>query len=458
MAVTTGERVRPAAVAGAFYPGDPAQLDGELAELLDGGAPSGAQLGFPKAIIVPHAGYIYSGPFAAPAYDALAAGRGVIERVILLGPSHYVPGRGLAVPTVEAFETPLGRIPLDANALRSIADLKQVVPSDVAHSREHSLEVQLPFLQRVLGSFSLVPIALGAATPEEVEQVLERLWGGPETAVVISTDLSHYMDYEAAQRVDGSTLQRIGAFATNIDHVEACGATPLNGFLGLAKRKGLEIRQMAAGNSGDTAGGRARVVGYASFALFEAQVPLERAGVTLLAIARAAIGKGLGYGSGPGKTKTPWLNQRGASFVTLTKGGQLRGCIGSLQATRALGDDVAANALAAAFQDPRFPKLTREEWPQCAVEVSLLSTPKTVTFADEADLLEQLQPGEDGLILTCDGRRATFLPQVWEHFPDRRRFLAELLAKAGLPADTRLARCQVQRYRVTKFHGSALVA
>jgi len=454
----TGESVRPAAVAGAFYPGDPGELQSELGELLDGVVPAGPPLGFPKAIVVPHAGYIYSGPFAAPAYDALSAGRGVVERVVLLGPSHYVPGRGMAVPTVGAFETPLGRIPLDGEGLRAIADLKQVVPSDVAHSREHSLEVQLPFLQRVLGSFSLVPIALGGATPGEVEEVLERLWGGPETVIVISTDLSHYMDYEAARRVDGETLRKIGAFATDIDHVQACGATPLNGALRVARARGLKLRQMAAGNSGDTAGGRQRVVGYASFAFYEAEVALDRAGVTLLAIAQAAIGKGLGYGNGPGKTKTPWLNQRGATFVTLTKGGQLRGCIGSLQATRALGDDVAANALAAAFQDPRFPKLTREEWPQCAVEVSLLSPPKPLTFADEADLLSQIEAGADGIILACEGRRATFLPQVWEAFPDKRRFLAELLAKAGLPPDTRLARCQVLRYRVTKFRGSALVA
>ena len=200
------------------------------------------------------------------------------------------------------------------------------------------------------------------------------------------------------------------------------------------------------------------MVGYASFALYEGDVSMEKAGITLLAIARAAIGKGLGFGTGPRKSKTPWLNQLGASFVTLTRDGQLRGCIGSLEAVRPLGEDVAANALAAAFRDPRFPQLTRQEWPRCSVEVSLLSLPKPLQFADEEDLFARIAPGADGIALECDGKRATFLPQVWETLPDKRQFIAELLRKAGLPPETRLARCRVSRYRVSKFHGSALVA
>jgi len=450
MALSEPSAVRPSAVAGAFYPGTARQLEAELAELFSGVESLEPKLALPKALIVPHAGYMYSGQVAARAFDELAPARSLIRRVVLLGPSHYVAGRGLALPQADAFETPLGRIALDGEGVRALAGLPQVVRSAAAHAQEHSLEVQLPFLQRVLGSFTLVPLAVGAATNEEVAQVLERVWGGPETLIVISTDMSHYHEYSEAKRIDGATLARIAAFATDLNHDEACGATPLNGFLGLAKREGLRIQLLSACNSGDTAGGKGRVVGYSSFALFEGSAPAE-AGRMLVEIARTAIENALNQKENPPLPGADWLKLRGAAFVTLTKSGQLRGCIGSLEIGRALGEDVAANARAAAFEDPRFPKLTRAEWPEVAVEVSVLSAPKPMRFADEADLLSQLKPGEDGVILEHEGKRATYLPQVWEGIPDKRIFLSELIKKAGLPADTRLARCRISRYWARKF-------
>lgn len=453
MALSAKSVVRPAAVAGMFYPGSSSQLAAEVDELLDGVENLVPKLGYPKALVVPHAGYLYSGPVAARAYDELAAARGLVKRVVLLGPSHYVAGRGLALPEADVLETPLGAIPVDKAAVQSLADLPQVVRSAAAHAQEHSLEVQLPFLQKMLGEFSLLPLAVGAATGAEVAQVLERLWGGPETLIVVSTDLSHYHPYEEARRIDGATLERIQACATDIGHDQACGATALNGFLGLCRAKGLEVRLLAACNSGDTAGGKERVVGYSAFAVWEGgEVPLVQAGRVLLTIAKGSIANGLGLSSVPVKRNhLPWLLLPGATFVTLIIDGKLRGCIGSLSATRPLGQDVAANARAAAFEDPRFPKLARAEFPRCAIEVSLLSAPKPIHFADEEDLLAQIRAGEDGLILECDGARATFLPQVWQGLPDKRRFLQELLKKAGLPEDTRLARCKLSRYRVTKF-------
>ena len=323
--------------------------------------------------------------------------------------------------------------------------------SDRAHLQEHALEVQLPFLQRQLGNFALAPFAVGDASVDEVAEVIERLWGGPETLVVISTDLSHYHPYAEARAIDGATLGRIGSFATDVHHEEACGAMPLNGFLALAKARNMSIRLLAACNSGDTAGGKGQVVGYASFALHEpgSDVSLGEAGRTLLRIARGAIeSKLFGSASMP---DAPWLKQNGATFITLTRDGALRGCIGSLEAARPLGDDAAQNANAAAFRDPRFAPLTAAEWPAIRVEVSLLSSPKPMRFADEADLLAQIRQGEDGIILECDGRRATFLPQVWESIADKRQFLAELARKAGLPGEVRLGRCRVWRYKVTKW-------
>ncbi len=446
-------QVRPAAVAGMFYPRDARELQKEVAELIDGVENLAPRFSHPKALIVPHAGYIYSGPVAARAYDELAAARGVVQRVVLLGPVHRVPVRGLALPGVEAFDTPLGRIPVDAEAVRMLAPYRQVVTSAPAHAMEHSLEVQLPFLQKMLGEFSLLPLAVGDAKAQEVIEVIERLWGGAETLFVLSTDLSHYHSYEQARAIDRATLSRIASFDTDINHEEACGATPLNGLLAAARARGLSIRLVGACNSGDTAGGKDRVVGYAAFALYEGErVSLEDAGLALLAIARAAIGHRLGVHAEPPRTEfAPWLGRPGASFVTLMLEGKLRGCIGSLTATRRLGEDVAENAIAAALRDPRFTPLTLAEWQRCAVEVAVLSGAKPLRFADEAEMLSQLRPGEDGVILEHDGRRATFLPQVWEGLPDKRKFLEELMRKAGIPEDTRLARCKLWRYRVAKW-------
>jgi AmmeMemoRadiSam system protein B/AmmeMemoRadiSam system protein A len=440
-----------------FYPRDARELEREVADLIDGVESLAPRFGHPKALIVPHAGYIYSGPVAARAYDELAAARGVVKRVVLLGPVHRVPVRGLALPGVEAFDTPLGRIPVDAASVRMLAPYHQVVVSPAAHAMEHSLEVQLPFLQKMLGEFSLLPLAVGDARPQEVVEVIERLWGGAETLFVLSTDLSHYHDYERARAIDRATLARIASFDTDINHEEACGATPLNGFLAAARARGLSIRLLGACNSGDTAGGRDRVVGYSAFALYEgARVSLEDAGSALLGIARGAIRHRLGLlDEAPLADAAPWLNRPGASFVTLMLEDRLRGCIGSLAATRRLGEDVAQNALAAALRDPRFAPLAADEWQRCQLEVSVLSSAKPMRFGDEAEMLAQLRAGEDGVILEHEGRRATFLPQVWESLPDKRQFIGELMRKAGIPAETRLARCKLWRYRVIKWKRSA---
>lgn len=265
--------IRRPAVAGrypeaAFYPAD----EGELRDLVDallerargslGAAPAHAS---PKALIAPHAGYQYSGPVAASAYARIAPEG--IRRVVLLGPAHRVPVRGLAAPAADAFATPLGPVALDASALAGVARLPQVRRSDPAHAFEHSLEVQLPFLQRVLGSFLLVPLVVGDAEPEEVDEVLEALWGGRETLVVVSSDLSHYLDYETARRLDAQTTRAIEALAPeSLDPDRACGCIPVQGLLLAARRHGLHARAVDVRSSGDTAGPKDRVVGYGAYA------------------------------------------------------------------------------------------------------------------------------------------------------------------------------------------------
>ena len=271
--------VRPAAVAGMFYPAAPPALAAEVRAHLAGAqsrlSPAGV---VPRALIVPHAGYVYSGPIAGSAYARLAAGRDTIRRVVLFGPTHRVPVRGLALPLVRAFATPLGIVNVDREAAAAALTLPQVCASDAAHALEHSLEVQLPFLQAVLGDFGIVPFAVGDATPAEVAEVIELLWGGPETVIVVSSDLSHYHSYADARQMDRATGEAILALSAMLDHEQACGATPINGLLLAARRHGLQPELLDLRNSGDTAGDKSRVVGYASFAFAEHAEHAEHAG------------------------------------------------------------------------------------------------------------------------------------------------------------------------------------
>ena len=260
---------RPAAVAGMFYPGQAPTLRATVDHLLAAVQPIPADP--PKALLLPHAGYVYSGATAAAGYALLKPWTGTIRRVVLLGPTHRVAVNGIAVPTARSFATPLGEIRLDSAGIAAIAPLSQIVFSDAVHAEEHSLEVHLPFLQRVLEDFTLVPLAVGQAGPAAVAEVLEQLWGGPETLIIVSSDLSHFLPYATAQQVDANTCQHILQFDSHIRPEQACGAYPLNGLLLAAARRGLTPHLLAHCNSGDTAGDKARVVGYAAFSFTEAR-------------------------------------------------------------------------------------------------------------------------------------------------------------------------------------------
>ncbi len=257
------QSTRPPAVAGTFYPRAAEILSRDVRAMLAGAkrAPFA-----PKALIVPHAGYIYSGAVAASGYAALGAIASRIRRVVLLGPTHRVAVEGLALPGVEAFSTPLGEVALDTEAMQRLTQLPQVIVSPIAHAQEHSLEVQVPFLQTVLQDFKLVPLAVGRATAEQVAEVLEMVWGGEETLIVISSDLSHYLTYDAAKSTDSETSQSILKLHGGIPHSHACGATPINGLLRAARRHHLTPHLLDLRNSGDTAGSKDAVVGYAAYA------------------------------------------------------------------------------------------------------------------------------------------------------------------------------------------------
>ena len=388
--------------------------------------------------------------------------------MVVLGPSHFVGFRGLAAGSAESWQTPLGTVPIDQPAVQRLIEAKLVGVLDAAHVREHSLEVQVPFLQRVLDEFSLVPIVAGDASPEAVAALLDTVWGGPETLIVISTDLSHYLDYRTCQETDRRTadaIERLDPTALGPD--SACGRLPVRGLLVAATRRGMSIARLDLRNSGDTAGPRDRVVGYGSWGLFEpagrqpaedlagVEAALDSVGRTLIELACASIASGLTAGSPKPVTVTPdlpaILAAPGAVFVTLQRGGQLRGCVGSLVAQRPLITDVADNAFKAAFKDPRFPPLRHDDLTDLDLSLAVLSPPVPMCCGDDTDLLGQLRPGLDGLIIEDGPRRALFLPAMWRQLPDRRQFLSQLKHKAGLHADHWSPAFKAARFRAVEI-------
>jgi AmmeMemoRadiSam system protein B/AmmeMemoRadiSam system protein A len=452
----SSKRVRPAAVAGMFYPQDPAELRSEVASYLAAGGAADADT--PKAVVVPHAGYRYSAGVAAKAYARLAAARGRVKRVVLLGPTHRVAVAGFALSNAEAFDTPLGPVAVDVAAVERLKARPDAAAMDLAHAQEHCLEVQLPFLKEVLGEVTIVPVLAGQVDPEAVADLLSDLWGGPETLIVVSSDLSHYLSYEDCITLDTVTRHAIETLSPEkIERPQACGRLPISGLLLAAKARGLRVETLDVRNSGDTAGPRGQVVGYGAWAFFEnREAPItETHGEELLALAAASIRHGLAHGAPltvDFDTVSPDLVDFGATFVTLSRDNRLRGCIGSLRPVRTLAEDVVANAYAAAFSDGRFLPLTEDELEGLAISISVLGPMEPIAFSGDDDLLAQLEIGEDGLVIADRGRRALFLPQVWGNLPDPVVFLAQLKIKAGLPL-SESPTMQAWRFRVDETGG-----
>lgn len=428
--------IRPAAVAGLFYPAEADDLDAAVTAYLATETGAGP---LPKAIIAPHAGYIYSGAVAASVYARLRQAHETIRRVVLVGPSHRVGFRGLAVTSASAYATPLGTVALDRDAIDGLMGLPGIIEFDAAHGPEHSLEVHLPFLQKLLDDFTLVPIVAGDASADEVAAVLAALWGGPETLIVISSDLSHFLDYDDARIIDAATTAAIEHLDPDaLTHHHACGRVPVGGLLTLARKRRLRVSTVDVRNSGDTAGERSRVVGYGAWAFVEpdaVEEPFKRHAGALLRLAMTSIRYGLANGHAlPVKTEDhpEELIHPGACFVTLKKGGDLRGCLGSAAAWRPLVEDVADNAFKAAFRDSRFKPLALDEVDDISLSLAVLTPPEAMIFHDEADLLRQLRPHTDGLIIRDGHHHALFLPSVWHSLPAPEDFLSNLKQKAGL--------------------------
>lgn len=485
--------VRQPAVAGLFYPKDPKALAAIIDRYL--AAAPAHSLTNVKALICPHAGYEYSGPVAAHAYKLIAGGN--YDTVIILAPSHYAVFAGAAVPAADVYETPLGPVPVSAKA-RALAKKppfeleprsfvqrpawssaaskpEPAAGEDTPDTWEHAAEVQVPFLQRTLKDFKILPVIFGRVDPEAVAQALAPIVDD-RTLLIASSDLSHYHPYEAAQRLDRQTVQwiceqDIAALQSPEAEDRACGRVPILTLLHLARLKGWTPHLLDCQNSGDTAGDKSRVVGYAALAFTSnkakpksvnsANEPAAEAQFNaadrkfLLDLARQTLHSATAGSALPEvKLETVPAACRIAKgcFVTLTKDGALRGCIGNILPAGPLYRSVEVNARNAALRDPRFPPVMAAEAGALHIEVSVLTLPEPLAFASPDDLLAKLVPRRDGVVLRIGERSATYLPQVWEQLPAKAEFLSHLALKAGCLANAwRGPDVQVLIYRAEVF-------
>ena len=462
--------------AGRFYPADGDELARTIDRLTRSAAankPAIPLQGKLKALILPHAGYIYSGFTAAHAAGVLKGRR--YKRVVLMGPDHYVGFAGTAVSDADAYQTPLGMVKLDpvCHSLRQASAL--FAPRPLSDQQEHSLEVVLPFLQRYLDPFMLVPVVVGTVNINQIATRLAPLLN-TETLLVVSSDLSHYLPYTEAVARDRETLRLIetldGQQLMERDNC-ACGKAPILIAMKLAQQYQWRPTLLSYTNSGDTAGDKRRVVGYAAIAFWEGPHQMSQSkkatepftleqGRVLIQLARQTLQQRLGQPIAESDRavlvqalKDPAFQRHHGTFVTLKKRGQLRGCIGSLTAAEPIKEDVRHNAQNAAFHDPRFGPLTQGELGQVEIEVSILSPPTRLDYIDGQDLLTQLRPGIDGVIIRKGAASATFLPQVWEQLPGRTDFLAHLCQKAGLSSNAwQSGKLEVKTYQVQYFEES----
>lgn len=465
--------VRDPAWAGKFYPQDREELDRLIHHLLDSAKqdPHIHHLRSDlRALIMPHAGYDYSGVTAAHATLAVAPDR--FDRVVLVGPDHRVGFNNASVTGASHWQTPLGRIPVgDCSSIRK--DHPQLFTTVAVSDRyEHSLEVLLPFLQSRLSRFELIPLVLGPCDAKTMAQALAPLLQGARTLLVASADLSHHLAYEIAVKRDRATLDRILSLDPNWQqdqHNRTCGRYPVGVILELARKHQWQPVLLHYCNSGDTYGDKDAVVGYGAVA-FYGDEPMQHPtdtlhpltpeqGATLVALARQTLTRHFGRTITPAARKNldtmladQALQARCGTFVTLKSNNQLRGCIGSLSATVPIASGVRENALNAALHDPRFSPLQMKELDAVHIEVSVLSEPVPLSYRNADDLVAKLEPGVDGVIIKKEYVSATFLPQVWEQLPQPEPFLSHLCMKAGLPAEQwRKGDLTVLVYRVQYF-------
>ena len=432
-------KLKSCAVAGSFYPADPKQLKDLTMGLLATNPCTGSR---PQAIIVPHAGLRYSGAIAALAFNRVRPYLSYYQRIIILGPAHTEAFDFTAAIDAQKWRTPLGDINLDTQYTEQLIELKLLKYFDKAHALEHSLELQLPLLQCIgLKDLPIVPIVVGGKATAQTADLMQHLLQDDKNLLIISSDLSHFHPYHQAMQTDTQTIEKIKAAQSNITPRQACGCYPLNALLSHSEQFLLNVEQLGYCNSGDTGTNRESVVGYSAFALTPTFSQAQRK--HMLALARQAIADGLIETSSLNiDSEKAYLQSQQACFVSLKIPDsspnqllQLRGCIGNLQVNGSLYQRLCRNAYLAAFKDSRFPPLSAAEFAQVIIEISILSTPESIEVTSQQQLLTQLKPGIDGLILRYQDKQATFLPSVWQQLPDPQQFVEQLKQKAQLAPD-----------------------
>ena len=443
------EKYKEPAVSGVFYSANPVALSKELGKYLEAGYDLNKRK--PKMLVVPHAGYKYSAQVAAKAYAELLKYGKDIRTVVVIGPAHYEYVKGAALPTHDYFKTPLGKIPLDKQKIAQLAQNPLFKKNNKPFAKEHSIEVQLPFLQKLLKNFKIVPVVYGQIEPQQLADALSVFLDDEQTVLIFSADLSHYYKAEEAEVIDAHTARMIDLGKADLDKEMSCGAEGINAALLLAKEMQMRAKLLDITHSGNVSGDLERVVGYGAWSFGETpaaereKTALETEvenlktfasiyGQDLLKIAGQSLRAAVNDESFRVSRKDypDVLFDKGASFVTLTKNGKLRGCIGSLLPRQAIADDVAKNARKAATEDQRFKPVLPDELADLTVSISFLTDYEPIDFENEEDLLRQIVQGTDGVVLRDGNRQGLLLPSVWSEVKGKKEFLEELKLKAGM--------------------------
>jgi AmmeMemoRadiSam system protein B/AmmeMemoRadiSam system protein A len=467
--MASDKRVRESVIAGSWYPGKKE----DLTKLIDSFLGNADNIGLKdiRALIVPHAGYAYSGQVAAHAYKQVAGKE--YKKVMILAPSHLVGFAGASIPNYTHFETPMGEVKVSSVAGLLKKESKLIQSLDLIEEKEHSLEIQLPFLQKALpAGFELIPIVVGDLSEGDRTALAEAITKhlDDETLLVASTDLSHYYPYDTAVLMDTECVETITDLNIKAaERCEMCGMNPVLVLMEIAKKRGWNTHLLKYANSGDVTGDPSGVVGYAAIAFYAGErgekkehkkAPIGDLNNAekryLLGLARETIENYIKSGEvTEPHTEDEKLKETRGAFVTLEKKGQLRGCIGHIVPVQPLFLDVRDNAISAATEDPRFRQVVEEELDKIEIEISVLTFPEEIKTKSAKETLEAIRPGIDGIILEYKGRGATYLPQVWEQLPGKEEFLDSLCMKAGLsPGDWKQRGAKISRYQVQAFKES----
>ena len=427
------EKIKEPSVAGVFYPADTVDLIRQIEFIKK--SSRNFYKNTTRAVIVPHAGWVFSGKLAYEGINLLDKG---IKNIFIFAPAHKVGFEGLAVSGFDKWKTPLGEIEVNQEINRELAEKFGAEFMDDAIAPEHALEVQVPFIQDAFDCVKIIPVLIGKTNPEDIEKIISEYYPDKENGFIISSDLSHFLTDENARQLDLTAAHMIETGdIRNFQYEMACGAVGITGLVEFANRNKFTLIRIGLANSSDANNDKSRVVGYGSWFLYEGEKN-ELIGKyhsdfvlglckTILESAFRKVNMTIVY--------PQVFDEPGASFVTLEKDGQLRGCIGSIIAHRPLIYDLIENTKNAAFKDSRFKPVTADEFDQLKFSVSILTTPRRIFFNGEEDLLNKIAPNLDGIIIKDGDKQAVFLPSVWEQLPDKRDFLNALKVKAGFTPD-----------------------